>query len=63
MTVEQAIMREPSGGARFRLAQHAWNAVWRGLENEDISADAIRYRLAEKYGDQILLDSRTAENG
>lgn len=63
MTVEQAIMRERSRGARFRLAQHAWNAVWRGLQNEDISADAIRDRLVEKYGDQILLDSPTAENG
>jgi hypothetical protein len=56
MTVERAVMRERLAGARFPQAQHAWNAVRRGLQNEDMSPDAIRDQLVEKYGDEVLLD-------
>ena len=63
MTVEQAVMRERLAGARFPHAQHAWNAVWRGLRNEDMSPDAIRDELVERYGDEILLDAPLTESG
>jgi hypothetical protein len=55
MTVEQAVMSEDSFDPRFPQAQQAWRAVWGGLYSQRISADAIRERLVERYGEEILV--------
>ncbi len=55
MTVEQAVMSEDSFDPRFPQAQQAWRAVWGSLYSQRISADAIRERLVERYGEEILV--------
>jgi hypothetical protein len=64
MTVEQAVMSERSMYivARNRLrrlqyphAARAWRLVWSSVSDGGTSADAIRSRLADRWGDGILL--------
>lgn len=56
MTVEQAVMSEPPGlRLRYPKAERAWWIIWEGLNDDHISADAVKDQLVAKYGEQILL--------
>jgi len=54
LTVEQAVMRDRPGRERYVQARRAWLTVWTGLRIDDASLDAIRSRLVEKFGEDIL---------